>query len=393
MAAERSVLVPLPPVQWGGLQTFAANLSAGLKQAGWRWTVVIPPEAPEIQQRLREAGVEVVSAPLLRFRRSPLLTLKALTGMAGNVQSLSALEQVRQASLVQAVGAHHFHGPMLAKKLGKPLVWQIHSSILPAPIRKLVAPCITRHADAIMTNGLAVANDFWSKERLAPPHFVFYAPVDTERYAPNPEARAAARRELGYEDDTVVVGTVGNQVWQKNHALLVAVAGEVAPLYPKLRFLVLGAEHDAYHAEYEATVKQPAAILNQQFPGYIRFLDPGREVHCWVHALDVFTLTSQAEGVPIALFEAMSAEKAVVSTRAGSIAEVVEEGCSGFVCERGDGGALAARLRELAQNHSLRANMGKAGRRRILEKFSLRQVVEAHVNAYEAAIEAHARRK
>jgi glycosyltransferase involved in cell wall biosynthesis len=393
MPVERSVLVPLPPVQWGGLQTFAANLSSGLRNAGWRWTVIIPPEAAEIRQRLQEAGVEVVSAPLLRFRRSPILTLRAIAGLANNVRALANLPQAGQATLVQAVGAHHLHGPMLASKLQRPLVWQIHSSILPAPLRRLIAPVISARADAVMTNGRTVAKQFWGTRSPGQSHFIFYAPVDTQKYAPNGEARAAARRELGCGDETVIAGTIGNHVWQKNQGFLVDAARRLSARYPRLRFLIMGAVHETYRREYQETVERPAAMLNQQFPGYITFLDPGTRVDYWLHALDIFTLTSHAEGVPIALFEAMCAAKPVISSSVGSIAEIVDEGCTGFLYKAGNQSALMEHLEKLFLDPTSRESMGQAGRRRIVEDFSIQRVIDAHVRAYEAATAAYARNK
>ncbi len=103
----------------------------------------------------------------------------------------------------------------------------------------------------------------------------------------------------------------------------------------------------------------------------------------------MFTLTSHAEGVPIALFEAMSAAKPVVSTAVGSIGEIVAEGLTGFLVQPGDDRRLAERLRQLVEDSQLRSSLGLAGRQRILESFSLDSVVEAHVCAYEAAIAAH----
>jgi len=393
VAVERSVLVPLPAVQWGGLQTFAVNLSAGLKRAGWRWTVVVPSGAAEVQRRLRQSGVEVVSAPLLRFRRSPWLTLRTVMGLAGNVRLLANLPEAGHATVIQAVGAHHFHGPLLARKLQKPLVWQVHSSILPPNLRRLVSPIISARANAIMTNGRAVAKAFWRKESLGPNHFVFYAPVDTDKYAPSQETRATARRALNCDHETVMIGTVGNYVWQKNHGFLVEAAGQLSPLYPKVRFLIIGAVHEEYRKRYEETVKRPAAILNQQFPEYIRFLDPGNQVAHWLQALDIFALTSHAEGVPIALFEAMCATKPVVSANVGSISEIIAERQTGFLYEPGDLSTFAARLGTLLESRLSRESMGQAGRRRVLDHFSIQSIVQAHVSAYETAIATYAARR
>jgi len=389
----RSVLVPLPPVHWGGLQAFAANLNSGLRDAGWRWRVIVPPEATEVRERLCDAGVDVLALPLVRFRRKPMLTLKALASLPGNIRSLANQPEAVEASVVQAVGAHHFHGALLAKKLHKPLVWQIHSNILPRGARKIVAPIIFRRAHTIMTNGRAVARAFWGKEDLGARHFVFYAPVDTNKFAPNPQARIAARRELRCGEDAVIVGTVGNRVWQKNHRFLIDAAFELAPLYPKLRFLILGAEFDQYRSEYAETVERPAARLNESRSDYIRFINPGNRVDYWLHALDVFTLTSHAEGIPIALCEAMSAGKPVASVNVGSISEIVDEGRTGYLCEPGELATFANRIEILFHNRSLRDSMGAAGRNRLLRQFSLEQVVAAHTEAYEEAIAAFEKRR
>jgi glycosyltransferase involved in cell wall biosynthesis len=386
MSSLRSVLVPLPPVQWGGLQAFAVNLNAGLRDAGWRWLVVVPPEAVNVRERLAETDVEVIPSPLARLRRSPWLTFKALAKLPGQIRELSSRADIARVSVVQAVGAHHLHGAMLAAKLRKPLVWQIHSSILPRPARRLIAPLILRRSHAIMTNGRQVAKAFWGRDTLDRRHFVFYAPVDPSRFAPNHAARIEARRQLNLEDECVVVGTVGNRVWQKNHGFLIKAAESLAELYPRLRFLILGEELQSQNGEYETEVEIPARDLNRSRFRFIQFVHPGRNVDRWIHAIDIFTLTSRAEGVPIALFEAMSAAKPVVSVDVGSIQEIIQDGRTGFLCQAGDLKTYTSKLKTLFANPSLRHSMGHDGRDRILSEFSMKRVVEAHANAYEAAL-------
>jgi glycosyltransferase involved in cell wall biosynthesis len=383
----RSVAVPLPPTDWGGLQAFAANLNRGLREAGWRWVVVVPPEALDVVQRLMEAEVDVLTSPLARFRRSPTLTAKSLFRMSHDVRALAATPELVNASIVQAVGAHHPHGAMLATRLHKPLVWQLHSNVIPALARRVVAPLISRRSDAIMTNGLEVAKAFWGSNTAKWPNLsVFYAPVDAARFAPAESVRREGRRDLGVADDEVVVGTLGNCVWQKNHEFLIKAAKEMAHLYPTLRFLILGESSQSYESDYERTVKHPVKILNRLYPDFVRIVKPGREVERWLQVLDVFALTSRAEGVPIALFEAMSAAKPVVSVRVGSISEVVEQGTTGFLTEPGDLTNYVERLTTLILNCDLRKAMGDAGRRRILSQFSIKRVVEAHIAAYEMAL-------
>lgn len=276
---------------------------------------------------------------------------------------------------------------MLARQLRKPLVWQLHSSILPWPLRRLAAPLISARAHAIMANGHAVARAFWPEENSTKDLFVFYAPVDTDTFRPDADARTAARASLRYEEDAIVIGTLGNRVWQKNHRMLIDVARRLTPHYPRVRFLILGAPHASFSREYSKSVEQPAALLNRQFPDYVRFLDPTDQVSHWLQALDIFALTSHAEGVPIALAEAMCCAKPAVSTRVGSVEEIVEVGITGLLSPRSDAASFAMQLSTLIEDPVRRRHMGRAARERILTSFTMQSVVNAHLSAYETAIE------
>jgi glycosyltransferase involved in cell wall biosynthesis len=316
-----------------------------------------------------------------------LKTLKSLIEIPTDISRLAVREEVRAADIIQAVGGHHPHGAFLAAKLRKPLVWQLHSSILPKLARRAVAPLISAKADAIMTNGYRVAEAFWGSPPIKPNHHVFFAPIDSRRFQPNESARFASRASFGFLDTDVVVGTVGNRVWQKNHEMLIQIASQMAGQFPNLRFCILGAKSADYAKTYAETVERPAANLNKKFPGYINFLEPGQCVDHWIHALDIFVLTSHAEGIPIALFEAMAAGKPVVSVQVGSINEIVQEERTGFLCPPSDPVEIQRSLGKLITSEELRRRFGTSAIQRIENEFSLSHVTQAHISAYEAAIE------
>jgi glycosyltransferase involved in cell wall biosynthesis len=73
-------------------------------------------------------------------------------------------------------------------------------------------------------------------------------------------------------------------------------------------------------------------------------------------------------GIPV--IEAMAAGLPVVATRAGALPEVVVEGETGLLVERGDSEGLAAAIRTLLENPLLRARMGAAGRKRVQQLFT-----------------------
>jgi colanic acid/amylovoran biosynthesis glycosyltransferase len=92
---------------------------------------------------------------------------------------------------------------------------------------------------------------------------------------------------------------------------------------------------------------------------------------------DVFCLPSFAEGVPIVLMEAMAMELPVVASAIAGIPELVEDHVSGFLVRPGRADDLADRLARLLEDPSLRAEMGRAGRRRVVEDYDVRRNVRA----------------
>lgn len=86
---------------------------------------------------------------------------------------------------------------------------------------------------------------------------------------------------------------------------------------------------------------------------------------------DIYVLPSYAEGLPMAMLEAMAAGLPVVSTKVGSIPELIEEGVNGFLIESGDYKTLAERIVQLAKNKSLREAMGKRNIEKVKKSYSL----------------------
>jgi glycosyltransferase involved in cell wall biosynthesis len=100
-------------------------------------------------------------------------------------------------------------------------------------------------------------------------------------------------------------------------------------------------------------------------------------------SIDVFVLPSlEAEGLPIAVLEAMATGLPILTTRVGGASEVVRDGKDGFVVAPGDVPALAAALRTLLIDAGLRERMGKSARRRAVEELSVDRFAESVFDLY-----------
>ena len=102
---------------------------------------------------------------------------------------------------------------------------------------------------------------------------------------------------------------------------------------------------------------------------------------------DVFVMSSFAEGVPVVLMEAMAAGLPVVATRIAGVAELVEDGVSGFLVPPGDATALAERVAALLDDEDLRNRFGKAGRAEVQAEFNIHLEAQRLCTILTAALE------
>jgi glycosyltransferase involved in cell wall biosynthesis len=104
-----------------------------------------------------------------------------------------------------------------------------------------------------------------------------------------------------------------------------------------------------------------------------------------LNAADVFVLSSDYEGNPLAVMEAMAAGKPVVSTAVGGVPELVEDGC-GLLVPPLDAQALSKAMSHMLENPSARKSMGEKSARRAVERFDLKLMTEAYEDLYKKLV-------
>src|SRR5690606_23807703 len=91
--------------------------------------------------------------------------------------------------------------------------------------------------------------------------------------------------------------------------------------------------------------------------------------------IDIYMMSSVFEGLPIALLEAMSMKKAVISTDAGGIKEVIRPNMDGFICGVDEPERLVDFACNLINSPVTLQEYGDRARARVIENFSLKQMV------------------
>ena len=212
----------------------------------------------------------------------------------------------------------------------------------------------------------------WLEEevRVRRPVFQIYNGVDTERFRPGDGS--PLRAELGLSREAFVIGVVARLVPVKNLPLLLQAVERLHPTGPETVLLVVGDGPERTRLEARAGAG-------------VRFLGEREDVPDLLRSLDLFVLPSLSEGISLTLLEGMASGLPVVTTRVGGNPEIVEEGITGTLVPSEDAAALAAAMAAYRENPGLRRRHGEAGRRRVLERFSLAGMVDAYESLYRAA--------
>ncbi len=197
---------------------------------------------------------------------------------------------------------------------------------------------------------------------------------------PTPEARAAARADLGIRNGEVVVVAVGALDTPKDP--LTPARAAIAAAARGIPIVLLFVGEGNLRPQVEEAVRGEEKV--------VRVLGHRNDVRRVLAAADLFALSSHREGLPYVLLEAMAVGlPAIVSDYAGAT-DVV--GDAGIVVRRGDLDAFAQALERVATDASERLLLGERARARIARLFSLDEMIARTREIYDSALEERTRR-
>jgi glycosyltransferase involved in cell wall biosynthesis len=171
--------------------------------------------------------------------------------------------------------------------------------------------------------------------------------------------------------DEVIIGNLARLHPFKGHqTLLDGLARlDARPDLPPWRCLVAG---DG--AELDRLLAQRTALGLER---RLSFIGHAQAPAAFLQSIDLLVNTSNTEGMPNAILEAMASGLSVVATAVGGTSEVIEEGVTGHLVPARDPDALADALAELVSDRAKRLAMGEAGRARVQRFFSITQMVQS----------------
>lgn len=194
--------------------------------------------------------------------------------------------------------------------------------------------------------------------------------------------KSILRKEIGVENDELLVGLVGRLTEIKNHEMFLRVAKSYQDDtkksdIPKLKFVIIGDGHLREQLEQKC--------IELGIENTVKFLGNRNDADVFYAGLDIVALTSLNEGTPLSLIEAMANDKPIISTSVGGVVDLlgnVYEEIEGFkVCERGirveskDSENFYKGLKYLAENEKWRNEFTKNGKEFVLNNYDKSRLI------------------
>jgi glycosyltransferase involved in cell wall biosynthesis len=207
-----------------------------------------------------------------------------------------------------------------------------------------------------------------SKEHIQ----VIYNGVDLQEYD-----RKQATRIYTKHDNEIVLGNAGRLVEQKGQKYLIELAAVLKKRGIRFKLLIAG------EGKLEEPLKQLAQTRNvDKEVMFVGFID---HIKDFMESIDIFLLSSLFEGFGYVLVEAMAASKPVIAFNVSSNPEIVSDGHTGFLVEKGNISELAQRTEELMKNETKRRTFGVNARKRVEEKFAIQGVMAEVITLIEGS--------
>ena len=193
---------------------------------------------------------------------------------------------------------------------------------------------------------------------------------------------APARQVQGRETGSpYLIGMVASCTENKDYGTFFKAAELVCRKRQDVSFIAVGEGTDGSVCK---------GLIPSHIRDRVRLMGKRKDVEAIVGQFDIGVLATtcrHGEGISNAIMEYMAAGKPVVATDAGGTTELVVDSATGFLAPQGDCRTMAHHMLMLLQNRRMAEAMGRAGKERILNVFSLERMVDAYVSLYARLLE------
>lgn len=360
-------------------------LVAGLDKTRFKPVVLLSGEGP-LCSALREAGVETRVARLTILGRAllnpvgiALLPLNLLSSMRSMDKALKGVK----VNLVHSNTLAVLSGALWAWLKKVPHLWHVHEIIEhPMVVKRLFPWLVKIFSNRVITNSNATRDWLVDTEpQLAGKTSCIWNGIERNTLF-DEEAVKNLREQLGLGIGDILVTLVGRINRWKGQRLLVDAAELLWQRGQRnIHFLMVGSPPNGQEHFRDDLLEH---ISKSSAKNNIKVMDFRDDIWTVWDASDIAVVPStEPEPFGLVAIEAMASGKPVIAAAHGGLKEIVVDEETGFLFKPGDAAALAESIAKLSSDSSLRNDMGKRGKIRQKDFFSLQSFISAFEAAYE----------
>jgi glycosyltransferase involved in cell wall biosynthesis len=370
----------------GGAQENTVLTCRGLVERGHEVTLVAGPETgPEgsLWDKAEATACRLVRTPALRRAVRPFRDWRAFLELA------RLFKRIRPDVVHTHSSKAGILGRAAAARAGVPIVIHtIHGMSFnrtqSAPVRWLYRALergVARHTTAFVTVADAMIEQAVAAGIAPADRFTtIRSGLETDRFGPSPEQRAAYRREWGVGGDDVVVGTIARLFENKGYDEIIAAMPGAVARAPKLKFVWIG--DGAHRDRYVRRLSELGLRDRVHLVGLI----PPEEVAGQINGFDVVLHASRWEGLPRAVVQGLLTGIPAISFDNDGAPEVVIPNETGILVPLRDINGLADAIAALAADANLRRRLGTCGQTRCRAQFGWQKMVDEIEGLYNRCV-------
>lgn len=348
-------------LKYGGLEKLVIQLSEELNKKGFETVIACLQEEGEVAQEARKKGLQI-------------FCLKKKEGFDWPL--IFKLRELISREKIDIVHTHN-SGPLIYGTLAARLSFK---------------PCInTRHSRTeekisgliwnLNTYVVCVSDDT-QKEILKHNRIslskirVIYNGIDLNAFNFIQDNGFAheKRKQVGLQENSFLIGNIGRLVADKDQETLLKAFRKLVQKKFNGELVIVGDGPLQGHLKKKA---DDLAIADK-----VKFLGFRDDIEELLSIFDVYVLSSIREGVSLTLLEAMACHRPIVATKIGGNPEVVIDNQTGYIVPPGFPERIESAVMRLYANKGVAQEMGAMGRKRVEEKFSLKNMAEEYMRLY-----------
>jgi glycosyltransferase involved in cell wall biosynthesis len=333
---------------WGGIESHSVTLGSALVKKGHK-VIIGCPRTGNVSSNAVKAGLSVTDIRVVNSGDVAALWKIIATAKREHIEII-----------VANLGKEYWPAAVAAKILGIRIVFVRHQV---DRLKKATIRLIAHHVHRIAAVSIAVRDAL--RECGVPDEkiTVIHNAVDLAKFDPSGVDREAARRDLGFAQHDIVIGTAGKLHAGKGVFEILHAVERLVTRYPALRLLYVG------DGPERGALRQEADRLS--IGQRVVFAGLRNDMERMYAAMDIFVLPSTCrEAFGMVIIEAMAMDRPVVATATGGIPEVVSNGTNGILVEPGDPVRLAGAVSRLMDDNALSHRLAAEGRATVERQYS-----------------------